>query len=165
MLHNSSIFEAGLDGFNISDGKVTNRKTALSGSYILSISASPPQVPKPRTEPKDKKVLQDPRKHGLLKNSKHTVKSSHSSLQPSSSTSSDPSYGAGGPGTGAVGLGSGSAIFIEEIERGGGGGLGSGCGLTGSRLRGASGRERRLADIVMVVMAVVGGGLRVVLTG
>ena len=50
---------------------------------------------------------------------------------------------------------------MGEIERGGGGGLGSGCGLIGSaRLRGASVRERKRADIVMVVMAVVGGRIR-----
>ncbi len=50
---------------------------------------------------------------------------------------------------------------MGEIERGGGGGLGSGCGLMGSaRLRGASVRERKRADIVMVVMALVGSGTR-----
>ena len=47
---------------------------------------------------------------------------------------------------------------MGEIERGGGGGLGSGCGLMGSaRVRGASVRERRQADVVMVVVAVGGG--------
>ena len=79
MLHTSFIFETGLHGFNISDGNVINRKTALPKSYILSISASPPQEPKPRTEPKAKKELQGPRKHGLSKSSKHTLKFSHSS--------------------------------------------------------------------------------------
>ncbi len=48
---------------------------------------------------------------------------------------------------------------MGKIERGGGGGLGSGWGLMGSaRVRGASVRERRRADVVMVV-AVVGGGI------
>lgn len=73
--------------FHISNIKVINRKTPLPNSYnLISISAytpiphnstSPPQVLKPSTGSKDKKGVQDPRKHTLSRTSKHTFNSSH----------------------------------------------------------------------------------------